>query len=138
MVEVCPVCHGRGVVQHGFYSTNTGYWSSTTTGTETCRSCMGKGYIQITKNVDKDIASIEELKEMQQRLKRLEELANLASVQSSHSTLKLGRCCATCKYTDDMMYMSNPPKFKCNLHQNWDEWSNKYTKCCPYYEEIGR
>lgn len=127
-LEVCPVCQGTGMVQSGFYSSSIGYWTSNTIGTETCRSCNGKGYIQITENVDKDIVSIEELEEIQQRLKRLEELVNLKS----------GRCCATCKYTDDMMYMSDPPKFKCNLHQNWDEWSNKYTKCCTDYEEIGR
>lgn len=72
MVEVCPVCHGRGVVQNGFYSTNTNYWSSTTTGTETCRSCMGKGYIQITVNVNN--SSIRELEEIQQRLKDLKNL----------------------------------------------------------------
>ena len=136
MFEVCPVCHGRGMVQNGFYTNYTGYWTSNTTGMKTCRSCMGKGYIQATVNVDN--STIRELEEIQQRLKRLEELADLASVQSSYSTLTLGRCCATCKHTDDMMYTSNPPKFKCNLHQNWDEWSNQYTKCCLDYEENGR
>lgn len=134
-LEVCPICHGRGVVQNGFYSTTGNwYWGSTTTGTETCRSCMGKGYIQATVNVNN--SSIRELEEIQQRLKRLEELANLASVQSSYSTLKLGRCCANCKYIEeDMVYTSNPPKFKCLLHQTWYEWSKMNLKYCDNWEK---
>ena len=71
MVEVCPVCHGRGVVQNGFYSTNTGYWSSTTTGTETCRSCMGKGYVSTLEN-SSDICSPCKLKELYDELQRIE------------------------------------------------------------------
>lgn len=47
MVERCPVCNGKGIVQNGFYSSVTGYTISTTTAFETCRSCYGKGYIII-------------------------------------------------------------------------------------------
>lgn len=44
----CPVCGGNGLVQSGFYSSATGYWtSSSASTTETCRSCFGKGYVLV-------------------------------------------------------------------------------------------
>ncbi len=46
--EICPVCHGKGSVQEGFYRQNLeGQWTSNTTGDEVCRSCNGKGYIEV-------------------------------------------------------------------------------------------
>lgn len=45
-VDRCPVCNGNGLVSNGFYRQTSGYWSSTSTAPETCRSCNGHGYIQ--------------------------------------------------------------------------------------------
>ena len=45
--ERCPVCYGRGFVQNGFYSSTADTWLTSTTGVETCRSCMGKGYVEV-------------------------------------------------------------------------------------------
>lgn len=39
----CPVCEGRGTVDAGFYSGQSGYLLSTSR--ETCRSCMGSGIL---------------------------------------------------------------------------------------------
>lgn len=41
----CPVCNGNGLVPNGFYLQTSGYWSSTSTIPETCRSCNGTGII---------------------------------------------------------------------------------------------
>ena len=43
----CPVCLGVGSVAPGFYSrVNVAEWpSSSTSATETCRSCDGKGIV---------------------------------------------------------------------------------------------
>lgn len=46
-VCVCPVCGGTGHVANGFYSHTGNTWVSSTTAPEQCRSCSGKGYIQI-------------------------------------------------------------------------------------------
>ena len=46
-VACCPVCRGNGLVPHGFYLQTSGYWASSNTATETCRSCNGNGYIVI-------------------------------------------------------------------------------------------
>ena len=43
----CPVCYGRGFVPEGFYNSTGLTWASNGTGTETCRSCSGKGYIKL-------------------------------------------------------------------------------------------
>lgn len=45
-VEKCPVCGGNGIVSNGFYNQTSGYWSTTTTAPETCRSCNGQGYVE--------------------------------------------------------------------------------------------
>jgi DnaJ-class molecular chaperone len=42
----CPVCYGTGHVDAGFYHQTSGQWSSSG-GTETCKSCNGKGYVVI-------------------------------------------------------------------------------------------
>ena len=46
-VYKCPVCGGRGFVPFGFYSSQTYDRSSVTssTSTEVCRSCHGRGII---------------------------------------------------------------------------------------------
>jgi len=43
---ICPVCGGNGIVDLGFYTQTSGYWTSVG-GTETCRSCGGQGYVVI-------------------------------------------------------------------------------------------
>lgn len=42
-VRCCPVCGGNGIVYNGFYNT----WVTSTTAPEQCRSCNGKGYVEI-------------------------------------------------------------------------------------------
>jgi hypothetical protein len=46
IVEVCPVCEGRGEVPLDFYDED-GYLNSTEPfrKTEDCRSCNGRGYV---------------------------------------------------------------------------------------------
>ena len=46
--EVCPVCIGRGFVQAGFYSSTSDTYITSTTGVETCHSCNGKGYVEVS------------------------------------------------------------------------------------------
>ena len=46
-VYACPVCGGTGHVANGFYSHTGNTWVSSTTAPEQCRSCSGKGYIQV-------------------------------------------------------------------------------------------
>jgi len=43
---ICPVCGGNGIVDEGFYRQTSGQWTSTG-GTETCRSCGGKGWVRV-------------------------------------------------------------------------------------------
>lgn len=44
--QACPVCHGRKIVQHGFYSVPTGFaFGSTSTAPERCRQCHGTGMV---------------------------------------------------------------------------------------------
>lgn len=96
----------------------------------------------------KSIVSNGELDELQRqirkldsRLKKLEELANTTSLHElTAKTLSIPeKCCNNCKHFEEgMMYMSNPPKFKCLLHQTWYDWSEMNSKSCPDYEENGR
>ncbi len=56
MIEKCPVCLGNGLAPNGFYSTTNQeggclIWTSSGTNPETCRSCKGKGYIVVEKEV---------------------------------------------------------------------------------------
>ena len=43
---ICPVCGGNGIVDEGFYRQTSGQWTSAG-GTETCRSCDGKGWVTL-------------------------------------------------------------------------------------------
>lgn len=43
---LCPLCRGRGVVQRGFYITESYVIPSTSTEPEKCRSCDGRGYVR--------------------------------------------------------------------------------------------
>ena len=46
---ICPVCNGVGMVSAGFYSHdgNYPYWVSSEVNPETCRSCDGKGWVEV-------------------------------------------------------------------------------------------
>lgn len=44
--QCCPVCGGKGFVQAGFYNGVGTTIITSTTGTEKCRSCNGKGWVQ--------------------------------------------------------------------------------------------
>lgn len=44
---VCPVCYGNGRVSPGFYNQVGGLWASTSGTPETCRSCSGKGWVEV-------------------------------------------------------------------------------------------
>jgi DnaJ-class molecular chaperone len=45
--QKCPVCEGRGIVPHGFYSYPAGQqFSSTDTTPEKCRTCDGGGVVR--------------------------------------------------------------------------------------------
>ncbi len=46
-VHRCPVCYGKGIVPNGFYSSTSNTWSSSSTNPETCRSCGGRGVIEV-------------------------------------------------------------------------------------------
>ena len=93
----------------------------------------------------KSIVSNSEVDELQRqigkldsRLKKLEDLSDLTSLQQPIAkTLSIPeRCCTNCKHIEEgMMYMSNPPKFKCLLHQTWYEWSNMNSKYCDNWEK---
>ena len=58
ITTVCPVCAGRGFVDAGFYTTTTGQWSATNTGTEQCHSCKGTGYLVVVAHKVEDKATI--------------------------------------------------------------------------------
>ena len=140
-VEICPVCGGKGLVPNGFYvAVGTSYYSTNSTISETCRSCGGKGYIETYSGIVQH-PQLAELEELNERLKKLEELADTASIQQSTAkTLNIAqKCCANCKYIEGgtmyMMYMSNPPKFKCVLHQCWYEWSEMNSRSCDDWEK---
>lgn len=48
-IQRCPVCLGRGWMPAGFYTVdpNLTHFSCSTTATETCRTCGGKGTIKL-------------------------------------------------------------------------------------------
>ena len=46
-VRCCPVCGGNGIVSNGFYNHTGNTWITSTTASEQCRSCNGKGYVEI-------------------------------------------------------------------------------------------
>jgi hypothetical protein len=43
LVQVCPVCGGRGTVSECFYMGTLG----SPAGSTTCRSCLGRGYVVV-------------------------------------------------------------------------------------------
>lgn len=137
-VEICPVCGGKGLVPNGFYTAiGTPYYSTTGTSPESCRSCGGKGYIETYSGIVQH-PQLAELEELNERLKKLEELADTISLQQfTTTTLSIPeRCCATCRHIEEgMMYMSNPPKFKCILHQCWYEWSEMNSRSCDNWDK---
>ena len=46
-VRCCPVCSGRGFVSGGFYSSTGNTWVTSTTTPDECRTCGGKGYVEV-------------------------------------------------------------------------------------------
>lgn len=144
-VEICPVCGGKGIVPNGFYMTvGTPYYSTTNLSPETCRSCGGRGYIETYGGrgyIETYGESLQnpQLQELDERLKKLEDLSNLSNLTSLQSLVRASsipeKCCASCKYIEDAMYMSNPPKFKCLMHQTWYEWSEIDSRSCHNWEK---
>ena len=55
---LCPVCNGVGQVSAGFYSRggDCPYWVSSTVNPEICRSCDGKGWVEVRE--DKPITDL--------------------------------------------------------------------------------
>ena len=47
----CPVCHGTGHVDGGFYNRTSESWASAG-GVEQCRSCKGTGFVVVWCNSD--------------------------------------------------------------------------------------
>lgn len=47
---LCPVCNGVGKVSAGFYNRggDCQFWVSGTTNPEVCRSCNGKGWVEVS------------------------------------------------------------------------------------------
>jgi len=43
----CPVCNGKMTVPNGFYNQVNGYWSSSSSTPERCRSCNGTGIVWV-------------------------------------------------------------------------------------------
>lgn len=136
-IEICPVCGGKGLVPTGFYTAiGTPYYGTTGTFPETCRSCRGKGYIETYDGIVQH-PQLAELEELNERLKKLEELASTTAIRQLAKTLNNAqKCCANCKHIEQgMMYMSNPPKFKCILHQCWYEWSEMNSRSCDNWDK---
>ena len=48
----CPVCNGNGQVSNGFYSHpgDYPYWVTTGASPELCRSCNGKGWVEVAED----------------------------------------------------------------------------------------
>jgi len=55
-IYICLICHGNGLVSAGFYTHGGDVLSWATTGTdlETCRSCMGRGWVTVPEEADDD------------------------------------------------------------------------------------
>lgn len=53
----CPVCTGSGIVDEGFYQRTSDTWTNSG-GTETCRACNGKGWVEV-RDEDIHITSID-------------------------------------------------------------------------------
>lgn len=133
-VEICPVCGGKGLVPNGFYNAvGTSSYTTTNTSPETCRSCNGKGYIETYS----EIVRHPQLEELNERLKKLEDLSDLTSLSYGGLSLQVSeRCCANCKHIEEgIVYTSNPPKFKCLLHQTWFECYKVNSKYCDNWEK---
>lgn len=98
-VYKCPVCEGRGTVPSNFYSC---YSSGTAVNTApvTCKSCGGRGVI-----FDSDACNPFTMQEPYSKY--------------LNETITSCNSCSNCGNNDGMVYMSNPPKWKCTLDDEW-------------------
>ena len=63
---ICPVCNGVGTVSSGFYcrSGDCPYWVSSSGNPEVCRSCNGKGWVEVS-NADNRLEPIDNISNSQ-------------------------------------------------------------------------
>lgn len=115
MLEICPVCKGRGRVPAGFYSV---YYPISNTSDEVCRSCEGKGYISILNDKTKYSNS------NQQSC-----FTNSSNIPQTINKNSGFRTCGGCSLNDGLVYTSYPPKVKCTILDTY-----RYTtdKCFLY------
>ncbi len=59
---LCPVCNGVGKVSAGFYNRAGNYplWVTGTNDDEVCRSCNGKGWVEVS-NADDRLESVKNI-----------------------------------------------------------------------------
>ncbi len=51
---ICPVCIGSGIVDAGIYNRTSNQWTSGG-GTEICRGCGGKGWVEVNEDYEINI-----------------------------------------------------------------------------------
>lgn len=126
MLERCPVCGGKGLVPNGFYlAVGTSYYSTTSTSPETCRSCGGRGYIELYSQ-DPNPYDMQDLKDIMDNLRKLNELADtLQTIPSIDSkpcdqskadtgvTTPFTSSCANCSHL--VVYPSYIAKHPCEV-----------------------
>ena len=130
-VYKCPVCEGRGFVTNGFYQTTQDYYTSSSTATETCRSCGGKGIVfdaELFKSNCYGHAGP----------------AVVHEGDPGYMTFQCKGTCSNCEHNDRMCYTSNPPKWKCTLNgdyhtadyrcEHWAEQQQVYLQGKPVIE----
>lgn len=113
MLEICPVCKGTGRVPAGFYSV---YYPIINVPDEACRSCEGKGYINV-------------LNEKYNNLNQQSCFTNSSNIPQTINKNSGFRTCGGCSLNDGLVYTSNPPKVKCTILNTY-----RYTtdKCFLY------
>ena len=102
-VYKCPVCEGRGFVYNGFYQTLQDYYTSSSTATETCRTCGGKGIVWDAEMFQGNVSNRQ------------------YNGPDYCMTFQCKGTCSNCEHNDRMVYTSNPVKYKCTLNNDWHE-----------------